>query len=627
MKSIFIIQIIFVLLVIKELNSKEIINKKSDRKAEVQPPVQQITELNDPADDDIDDDDGYENNANNLLVDNNSKQPGITSIQLLDDVQSYEDSDEKLDLNEINQEENNCTLRYKNENNIKRKSNYLICSKVPLFCRNVCDKLKRLDFDEKLRKISSFTFGSYQIKQNMDLNFKTSLELIDSNAFNGMIIESDIQLRITFGQSNNDIEDYYDSDDSNESNQINSDDYYDEDSSEEGQASSKVISQQIDYDIQTQSTKSELLVVKSMLKKPKVLTINSNAFNGITIKSGGRLIIRIKNYNKVILNSNSLNGLKQLSSSSFMLNMDNVDLVLFKSKCAKSWQAYTASDYDDEDDDDDDDSSDEDADFNSVKFNERLDPEKWSVLFRINLTNIKEAIFETESFSNLKISNSSTFQIIINKFNDVKLGTGSFAQIQQNKMSNFELSLTGRRLKLSDQAFRSLKQDSKSKFIVYFNINQSNICVKQYTFQDLIQNENSTLRVTFLMNEKSDLIINRESFLNIKQDLNSLVQIYVLRVNNLILESESIKFINQSKSSLFEIWTSKAQSNFTIGPRAFSNIIQNSESSIRIGFTSSPTGHFVQSQFLFNQIIPNPTSQIIYDFTQGNLNTCNSRFV
>ena len=123
----------------------------------------------DYVDDDIDDD-------------NNEDDSSLPSSDLTD-----------ADFDELSPSENNCKRTYTNNNNNKT---VIVCSKIPLFCRNVCDIMKRLDFDSSLKRISSFSFGSYQIKQSMDLNFRSGLDKIEPDAFNGLVIESDIQLKI-----------------------------------------------------------------------------------------------------------------------------------------------------------------------------------------------------------------------------------------------------------------------------------------------------------------------------------------------------------------------------------------------------------------------------------------------
>ena len=93
------------------------------------------------------------------------------------------------ELDELSPQENNCTR--------SSLSGSIVCARIPLFCRNVCDTAKRLDFDSSLTRISPFSFGSYQIKQTMELNFRAGgLARIETDAFNGLVIESDTQLEI-----------------------------------------------------------------------------------------------------------------------------------------------------------------------------------------------------------------------------------------------------------------------------------------------------------------------------------------------------------------------------------------------------------------------------------------------
>ena len=224
------------------------------------------------------------------------------------------------ELDELSPEENNCT----------RHSNNIVCSKIPLFCRNVCDSNGRLDFDSSLRRISPFSFGSYQIRQSMDVNFKQGgLARIEADAFNGLVIDADTQLVI-----NIEYPIAYDDDDEKEQEEQNID--YSSDESDNGELS------QIEYDVAVSSTRPT--------KKRAIdsLVIDSNAFRGITVKEGARFVVNIKNARQVEFAPKSLSGgdeNKLLSSSSLLVTVENADLVMFRSECAKSWRANTP-DYD-----------------------------------------------------------------------------------------------------------------------------------------------------------------------------------------------------------------------------------------------------------------------------------------
>ncbi len=472
------------------------------------------------------------------------------------------------DLEELNPNENNCFIRETSLNGNKQQR--VICSKVPLFCRNVCDTLKQIDFGPELKKLSSFSFSSYQVKQTLDLNFK-SLELIDSDAFNGLIIESDVQLRIN-------VENSLVYDDENDVS-LPENELYD----------------QIESDIQVPATKSGKTEneKKGTRDTKRNLIIATNAFRGINIKQGGKLIIRVNNYDKVEFTNKSLYGIMNMPSSSTLIEIGRVNLVLFRSECV---QSNTNDEYD--------------LDYNDIENSNDLKIQSYS--FKINIMNVKQVLFEKDSFSFIEQANASTFQLIVNKFDTIKLGKSSFQKIKQSKGSNFEINFSnGNEILLSEAVFSDLKQDEQSKFILYFNVNQASMCLKENIFSNLLQGLNSTFRLTFA--QMNNLLINKGSFKNLKQNVGSFVQIYALRPENLVIESESFENFTQEKLSAFEIWASK--SNFTIKPYAFKRLVQNRESAFKIGLSS---GNFDQSPILFDQFtaLDASNTRIAYDFTQ-----------
>lgn len=485
-----------------------------------------------------------------------------------------------FDLEELSPQENNCTQFNSN----------IICSKIPLFCRNVCDIKKRLDFDAHLKRISPFSFGSYQIKESMIINFQQGgLERIETDAFNGLIIESDTELVINIEYPNKKSSTIMlDKEDQN-IDYLNENDYQ---------------FNQIEYDMEISSTKPVKMSKESnsFLQNSEKLFIDPNAFRGITIKEGGRLIFNIKNSNQIEFSQKSLSGdeNKFLTSSSLIISIENSNLVQFKTDCAKFWRANTPDyDYDT---------------YYNTDYNPKLDNVvSFQVLFKLNLTNVKQVVFEQDSFSNLKLSNSSTFQILINKFQEVKLEKLSFAQIEQSDLSYFELNLSnGKKLILNENTFDNLKQAHLSKFILFLNI-EANICLPQNFLSNLYQRPYSTVRLTFLLNNSNNLVFNRYALSNFNQSQNSFIQINIINSNNFILKSEAIINLNQGKSSSFEIWTSKG--NFTINSKAFKNITQDKNSSIRIG---SSSGFFKQSTYALDNFFSDSTAEIVYDFASGN---------
>jgi hypothetical protein len=131
------------------------------------------------------------------------------------------------------------------------------------------------------------------------------------------------------------------------------------------------------------------------------LMISANAFRGILIKPGGRLVVNIKNYNRITFDESSLRSLQLQSTSSFALNIESSGTILFKSKCAKQWTAYQTAALPDSTPSD-------------------------TVTFRLNMSNVDAVYFEKESFAEMEIDKASTFQIIVNKFNKVSTRFSKF---------------------------------------------------------------------------------------------------------------------------------------------------------------------------------------------------------
>lgn len=102
-----------------------------------------------------------------------------------------------IDLDELNPKENNCRLE--NVGQEETTTPTIRCSKVPLFCRSVCEQAKRLSFDARMRRVSSFSFGAYKIKRSLEINLGAGVRRIETDAFNGMQVEEDAVLYINIG--------------------------------------------------------------------------------------------------------------------------------------------------------------------------------------------------------------------------------------------------------------------------------------------------------------------------------------------------------------------------------------------------------------------------------------------
>ncbi len=239
--------------------------------------------------------------------------------------------------------------------------------------------------------------------------------------------------------------------------------------------------------------------------------------------------------------------------------------------------------------------------------------------FKINLNKCKDIVFEKESFASQTQSPSSLFQLTATQFDDCRLGRLSFSQLTQSESSYFELNLSGKRLTLSEQAFSLMKQNTNSQFIMFTNLSESSsVCLKPKTFADITQGLNSTVRISFQLNNQNDFLMQQNSIENLKQNVTSQFQVYILKPINVKLESESVSNLDQDTLSNFELWVNKAKSNFILDQNSFSKINQAKESTIQIGYVSSQDGSvYYQSPNTFNQLKSEYNSQIIYDFSSG----------
>jgi hypothetical protein len=75
--------------------------------------------------------------------------------------------------------------------------------------------------------------------------------------------------------------------------------------------------------------------------------------------------------------------------------------------------------------------------------------------------------------------------------------------------------------------------------------------------------------------------------------------------------------MTQDEKSFFEVWVSKAKTNFKIKHIGISGFVQAKDSTVNIGFTSSKSGEFKQSPNAFSQFVSQPTSKVIYDFSKS----------
>jgi len=164
--------------------------------------------------------------------------------------------------------EDGCTL-------VKGK---LFCSKVTSKCPQLgCDKLKEITYN--LSKLKTNSFSNYQVLDELTINLN-NLNLIEQDAFNGMIIDSNAHLIINIW-NDNDI---------------------------------THVQQQ-----QQQQLKSNLI-------------ISENALRHMLLTSNARLNINIRGFDLVEFKAKSLIDQIQLSDSSQVtISIENSNHVLFRS--------------------------------------------------------------------------------------------------------------------------------------------------------------------------------------------------------------------------------------------------------------------------------------------------------
>lgn len=74
---------------------------------------------------------------------------------------------------------------------------------------------------------------------------------------------------------------------------------------------------------------------------------------------------------------------------------------------------------------------------------------------------------------------------------------------------------------------------------MFFKISDSSLCIKPFTFGNIHQGRNSTLRSTFLLSEDNSVFFNKHSIVNYMQNVNSKFEVYALKLDQLVIESVS----------------------------------------------------------------------------------------
>lgn len=314
------------------------------------------------------------------------------------------------------------------------------------------------------------------------------------------------------------------------------------------------------------------------------LKIFSDAFSGLNLETNAMIEIIINNYNQIDFMNRSILDIKYSDYSSVSFQIHDSNRLIYRTGCMQSLDnAHSLT----------------------------------NVMIKLNSTQVKDVVFEKHSFSSIRQEQRSIIHIEADEFERCSIGRESFSDMRQSNMSTFFLNLKGNYLRLSEQAFKELDQAFMSSFIVFFQIANSPVCVKANTFSNIRQAMNSTMRLTFTLSESHSLVFNKHSINNFAQGIYSKFEIYALKLNQFILESESIVNMIQREQSFFEVWVSKAKTNFRIKHIGIKGFVQAKESTFSVGFSSSKTGYYDQSPNAFSQFTSEPTSQVIYDFSKG----------
>jgi hypothetical protein len=181
-----------------------------------------------------------------------------------------------------------------------------------------------------LNQLNIKYFVNLKAKQNLELRFGSSLEQIDSDAFNGLIIEPDVEL-VVYIEGRSETMPIGEDQSAQEE-----DDDVDDRSSQEWEEKSVYLSGQddkdaplqLEYDLVAPSTKPNPAKRKKRETDAAkaILNVHPHAFRGLVLKQGATFTLKLSNLNHVQLSQRSLTGLRQLSASSVYLSLENKPL-------------------------------------------------------------------------------------------------------------------------------------------------------------------------------------------------------------------------------------------------------------------------------------------------------------
>ena len=152
------------------------------------------------------------------------------------------------------------------------------------------------------------------------------------------------------------------------------------------------------------------------------LSILPHSFRGIVLEEHAAIAIRIAGYKHVVFERESLLDISYSAHNFASVAVKQAHTVLFRSGCMQAWKPLARA------------------------------------MFNVNVSDVGELVFEKHSFSEIEQWPGDLLQIEASGFEKCRLGTESFSRMRQAAQSSFLLSLSGKRLTLSDRLFMGTTQ-------------------------------------------------------------------------------------------------------------------------------------------------------------------------
>ncbi len=399
-----------------------------------------------------------------------------------------------------------------------------------------------------MTKISSNAFKEYIFDEaNFDFEF-SSLEEIEQDAFNGIIIYDNAQLNIVINGLDND----------------------------------------------------------QNLKQSDKITINRFAFRGISLNPGAKLNINIINYKIVEFNEDSLNGFRLLRRANVNISLENNENVFFRQKCAYNWDEDAHVDYFPEimvnsvqgelfivqqNDEQQNKTKNFQINLNNIK---KIMFEKDSFngikqgansIFQILASNFELAELYDRSFSSIDQGISSKFELNLFNGKFIKLSEGIFEDIQQGISSQFIILFDSisNSLCIPKHTIKNFKQNKNSSLKFSFISNRYNLYVDSHAFVELKQDEDSYIEI--YGNNYYNVYFKAYALESLTQLSSSFFELLFSQTVNLILESNTFSKFRQVNGSRIRIGYISSTGTFQQSPFVFDKLEQEAESNFVYDFT------------------------------------------